>query len=148
MFRNALRQSTRAVSAISASGRVAAVSREKPPSTRINIRSIKSKGVVRHISMNIEDIYEVQLGILRRIYTHFKSLYSSGGRGERAQPFYKRRNCACTDNFGPSANCLIFCVDTKCRTGNEYHRPILRLRCEGFSYRGLLYPRAKDPWYF
>lgn len=153
MFRNALRQSTRAVSAISASGRVvAAVSvSQKPPSTRKELPSHQKRGM-RSISMDINDICEVQLSKLEGFYGQFKSLKSSGGKkrkrctNQNGEEELYAVLCYALTIFGLSAN-LHTCIDTKCRTRRrQHHRPVLRRRCESFSHRGLLYPRAKNPW--
>ena len=70
MFRNALRQSTRAVGAISATSRVAAVS--YPSRRRIDLNIIE-KGL-KGASIHLEGALEAQLSILRRAAGRWRAL--------------------------------------------------------------------------
>lgn len=73
MFRNALRQSTRAVSAISASGRVAAVrfNLDSPMSSQFYLRvcAIDIRAIYKHLQSSIEAFY-----VVSRVIEEFEEL--------------------------------------------------------------------------
>lgn len=115
MFRNALRQSTRAVGAVSAAGRVSVVSVLKgclgPP-------AFHRKGVLEQHASTENASYMVNW-ILALVFPDFWELFGS---------------CSTTLLFTPaySGSVPLTCfsrLDPKCRTRRHQRCPRLRLRC-------------------
>jgi hypothetical protein len=131
MFRNALRQSSRAVGAVSAAGRVAAVSLLTP--SRSDFQTpIEPPQATR--CRHRDNAVGAQLGIadiVASIVKLFLSCAVALGPGGVVHSLGFRLTC-----FSPP--------DSKCRTGRRQRcrRPLIRLRGQGIPDRGFLHSRA------
>lgn len=139
MFRNALRQSTRAVGAVSAAGRVAAVSRLPYP----RARSIFIKKIGVSISATSNGILNASIGTLEVVTTMWSSFFEASWCSVAVVLNWR------SSHFRASANFFFpTCLDPKCRP-RRYCRvdPVQDLRRgQGITNRGLFYSRAADPW--
>jgi hypothetical protein len=129
MFRNALRQSTRAVGALSVSSRVAVVS--PPPHIRPALDSAHRRPHTP--SMASRAPCKAQLSFFCRCSAAASPLGACWALAEFCSCFWRLS--------GPGPR-LILLSAAKCRT-RRLHHPHIRRR-EGIANRGLVHPRAAD----
>ena len=126
MFRTALRSSARAAGALSASSRIASVCTALRWRDGAPMAPKMSCSMLNGIYEYYYDIFWVAVEASRELCT-----FSSSVRGNL-------RDAALT-----SPVCTTATSNTRHR---HLHLPQLCRRCQSLAYRGLLHPRAENPW--